>query len=60
MPKTYALQKLLEHGPLMQREIVQITGWPARQVSKVLGNLQQSFVVCHAGNQGFRTLWRLR
>jgi len=60
MTRTHALQKLLEHGPLPQWEIVQITGWKPAKVSDVLGHLQQTRRACHSGNQGRWTLWRLR
>lgn len=36
MTRSYALLKLLEHGPLSRRDIVEITGWTEKQVHSVL------------------------
>ena len=36
MTRSYALLKLLEHGPLSRREIIEITGWTEKQVHSVL------------------------
>ena len=30
MTRTYILRRLMEHGPLTLREIVEITGWPPK------------------------------
>jgi predicted transcriptional regulator len=42
MSRTHALKKLLEHGPLTRREIVEITGWKAKQVHFTLAYLSQT------------------
>jgi DNA-binding IclR family transcriptional regulator len=36
MTRSYALLRLLEHGPLNRREIVEISGWTETQVHSVL------------------------
>jgi hypothetical protein len=41
MTRSYALLKLLEHGPLSTREIEEITGWTKRQVQKTIGHVSQ-------------------
>lgn len=42
MSKTYALKRLLEHGPMRFAEIVECTGWEYRQVEVALLALLQS------------------
>jgi hypothetical protein len=39
MTRTYALLKLLDHGPLTMSEIIMITGWPARRARKTVSDL---------------------
>lgn len=39
MTKTYALKRLLEHGPLTVGEVIEITGWPYCSGRKVLYRL---------------------
>jgi predicted transcriptional regulator len=39
MTRSYALKKLLEHGPLTRREILEITGWKVKQVHFTLAYL---------------------
>ena len=41
MTRSYALLKLLEHGPLSRQEIIEITGWTKTQVHSVLQYLVQ-------------------
>jgi DNA-binding IclR family transcriptional regulator len=41
MTRSYALLKLLEHGPLSRREIVEITGWTEKHVHSVLQYLAE-------------------
>ena len=41
MSRTHALKKLLEHGPLSRQEIVEITGWKAKQVHFTLAYLAE-------------------
>jgi predicted transcriptional regulator len=42
MSRSYALKKLLEHGPLTRQEIVEITDWKAKQVHFTLAYLAQT------------------
>ena len=39
MSRTYALQMLLEHGPLTKKEIVEITGWKRKAVERTIEQL---------------------
>jgi len=45
MSRSYALRKLLEHGALTRREIVEITGWKEKQVHFTLAYLSQIGVI---------------
>lgn len=45
MTKTYALKRLLEHGELTAKQILEITGWRHRQVWGALQQLQKTQVV---------------
>lgn len=40
MTRTYALKRLLEHGPMTPAEIVECTRWTARQADSALGALK--------------------
>jgi predicted transcriptional regulator len=42
MTRSYALVKLLEHGPLTTREIEEITRWTKRQVQKTIGYVAEN------------------
>ncbi len=58
MTRTYAARRLLEHGPLNFRELVEITGWPPRSCSMTLKNLKRrGLATCI--NHERRTVWRL-
>jgi DNA-binding transcriptional regulator GbsR (MarR family) len=46
MVKTYALKRLLEHGPLTFSEIVEITGWPYKSVSSVVCRMMDQDILC--------------
>lgn len=41
MSRTYTLRKLLEHGGLSRKEIIEITGWQGKQVHYTLAYLAQ-------------------
>lgn len=45
MTRTYALKRLLEHGPMSAKEIKECTRWTTDQVHKTLDNLLDSEVV---------------
>ena len=37
--KSYAMLELLNHGPLTRQELIEITGWTAKQVKNILSHL---------------------
>ena len=45
MTRTYAAKRLLEHGPLTQKEFKEITGWTPKQASKTLARLVELGIV---------------
>jgi hypothetical protein len=45
MTRKHALMKLLEHGELTKAEIVEITGWTAKQVHYTLAYLSDLGVI---------------
>jgi DNA-binding MarR family transcriptional regulator len=45
MTRTYALKRLLEHGELSAKELIEITGWTTRQVWGTLQQLQKTEIV---------------
>jgi len=49
MTRTYCLKRLLEHGALSLREMVEITGWGYRTTWRALERLQEAGVVRHEG-----------
>ncbi len=55
MTRTYALYKLLEHGPLTLSEIVEICGWSKRTCSRAIWRLiEQGMVRREHGPGRFR------
>ncbi len=52
MTRTYALKRLLEHGPLTIGEIVAITCWPYRTAWKALTRLRAQGIVTFRGPRG--------
>jgi len=46
MTRTYAAQRLLEHGPLTFGEFVTVTGWPYKTARKTISWLQETGHVC--------------
>lgn len=54
MTKVHAMQKLLEHGPLNIRELLEITGWERDQVWHVLWPLMNRDIVTVANINGKR------
>jgi len=51
MTKTYALRRLLEHGPMTRPEIVECTRWTSRTVGKALCNaIRRGYVVRYGFN----------
>lgn len=49
MTKTYALKRLLEHGPMTAAEIVECTGWKCRQVEGALREVLRANLVVPSG-----------
>lgn len=49
MTRTYALRRLLEHGPLTKREMGEITGWTAHSVWHAIEDLMVRGVVTSSG-----------
>ena len=45
MTKTYALKRLLEHGPMGMGAITECTGWRAKSVTVALGSLCEQGLV---------------
>lgn len=45
MTRTYALKRLLEHGELSAKEMIEITGWTTRQVWATIQRLQKTDIV---------------
>lgn len=54
MTRTYAARKLLEHGPLTQPELLEITGWKPIEVSLVTQRLMHSGDVMPVNLHGIR------
>jgi len=45
MTRRYIIQKLLEHGGLTRKEIIEITGWKKKQVHSVLSYLSSIGII---------------
>jgi transcription initiation factor IIE alpha subunit len=45
MTRTYALKRLLEHGELTSKEMLEITGWTYKQVWATIQRLQETELV---------------
>ena len=60
MTRTYALRKLLEHGPLTFPELLQITRWESAQLVAALDELAiRSEVMTTTENFRFNTRYEL-
>jgi len=55
MTRTHALKRLLEHGGLTRKEIVEITGWTADKVRYTLSHLAETDQIQKKGRQ-----WHLK
>jgi hypothetical protein len=60
MTKTYALRRLLEHGPMTRPEIVECTSWTSRTVGDALGRCLRSGYVARCGFDGKVNSYRSR
>lgn len=52
MPRTYAAQRLLEHGALTFPQFVEITGWTQKSARWVMEKLLDQGLVNRIGTQG--------
>lgn len=52
MTRTYALRRLLEHGPMNRDELLQCTRWTGRQLSRALECVQATGLVVRLRVQG--------
>ena len=60
MTRTYALKRLLEHGPLTPTQMRQITGWTIKQVHYTLDSLLTAGQVrVDRGRFAFLNVYRL-
>ena len=50
MTRTYALKRLLEHGPMTAKEIRDCTRWTSKQVHQVLDHLLASGLIHSVGD----------
>lgn len=55
MSRTYALQMLLEHGPLTRKEIREITGWRSKAVIQTISQLVEWGSIVE--QDGIYSLW---
>ena len=51
MTRTYAVKRLLEHGPLTFGELVEITGWSPAQVSTTIDALGRTGLIAVRGQR---------
>lgn len=51
MSRTYALKRLLEHGPMTPTQIRDCTRWTLKQVHQVLDCLLSNELVKRVGNE---------
>ena len=45
MTRTYAMKRLLEHGELSAKELIEITGWKSKQVWATIQRLQKTNIL---------------
>lgn len=50
MTKTYALKRLLEHGPMSWPELIDCTGWGPRQLQSAIRNCMETGAIKRAPN----------
>lgn len=50
MSRTYALKRLLEHGPMTPKEITACTRWTSRQVHRALELLLEHELIHSVGS----------
>lgn len=59
MTRTYALRRLLEHGPMNAAELIAVTGWGWASVSSALTNLMATGTVQAVSIGRHRNVYRL-
>ncbi len=60
MTRTYAMKRLLEHGPLTPTQMRQITGWTIKQVHYALDALlEANQVTIDRGRFAYMHMYRL-
>ncbi len=57
MTRIYALERLLEHGPLTLQQLIEITGWPLNTLNGTLRRLRADRIV--AADRGRPYFYRL-
>ena len=55
MSRTYALKRLLEHGPMTPKEITECTRWTSKQVHRTIELLLESEII-HSVNGAYEAL----
>ena len=50
MTRTYALKRLLEHGPMTAKEIRDCTRWTSKQVHQVIDHLLAAGLIRGSGD----------
>ena len=55
MSRTYALKRLLEHGPMTPKEITECTRWTSKQVHRALECLLETELI-HSVGHAYETL----
>lgn len=59
MTRTYALKRLLEHGPLNMKELMAITGWKNNQIHHAIECLIQVGIVTKEKASSTKYVYRL-
>lgn len=59
MTRTYALKRLLEHGPLTFAEMVQICGWAVSETGHALECLCKQGIAVIDGHRDCKRVYRL-
>jgi hypothetical protein len=60
MTRAYALQRLLQHGPMTRRELVDVTGWGERGADKAIRQAVSDGRIAPASERGCnRRMYRL-
>lgn len=52
MTRAYAAKRLLEHGPLTFRQLLEITGWKRHEIEKTIYAMVDQGYLCHVKEFG--------